>query len=39
MEVGLALSADAELTGEAVSALELLLEGWDDDDDDDNDDV
>lgn len=37
-EAGLFFSADAELTGEAWSALTLLLEGWTDDDDDDEDD-
>ena len=37
-EGGLFFSADAELTGEAESALTLLLEGWTDDDDDDDDD-
>lgn len=36
MEAGLIFSADAELTGEAESALTLLLEGWSDDVDDDN---
>lgn len=34
MEAGRFLSAEAELTGEAESALTLLLEGWDDGDDD-----
>lgn len=38
MEAGLIFSADAELTGEAESALTLLLEGWSDDVDDDGDD-
>lgn len=38
MEAGLLFSAEAELTGEAVSAATLLLEGWNDDDDDDDDD-
>lgn len=33
MEAGLFFSAEAELTGEAESALTLLLEGWDGDDD------
>lgn len=36
METGLFFSADAELTG---SALTLLLWGWDDDDDDEEEDV
>ena len=35
-EAGLFFSADAELTGEAWSALTLLLEGWTDDDKDDD---
>lgn len=41
MEAGLFFSAEAELTGEAVSAVMLLLEGWNDgnDADDDDDDV
>lgn len=34
IEAGLLFSAEAELTGEAGSALTLLLEGWKDDDDD-----
>ncbi len=38
MEAGLLFSADAEFTGEAWSALTLLLEGWTDDEDDDDDD-
>lgn len=35
MEEGLVFNAEAELTGEAGSALTLLLEGWDDDGDGD----
>lgn len=35
-EAGLFFREDAELTGEAESALMLLLEGWDDEDDDDD---
>lgn len=37
MEADLIFSADAELTGEAESALTLLLEGWSDDGDGDDD--
>lgn len=36
IEVGLLFSAEAELTGEAGSALWLLHEFWDDEDDDDD---
>lgn len=35
MEVGLFFNAEAELTGEAGSALMLLFGGWGNDDDDD----
>lgn len=36
MEAGLFFSAEAELTGEAGSALTLLVTGWDDDAADDD---
>ncbi|KAG7227915.1 hypothetical protein INR49_013709 [Caranx melampygus] len=39
METGLFFSAEAELTGEAASALLLPFTGWEDVDDDDDDDV